>query len=135
MNNKENDATTTTVVAESDISDLRKALIKKENKVTDLEQRLIRLERKLKSNERFAKTFAGCMSTQVVAIDAVTNIVRRSLRDDTTTHEELANAIRTYDKHKFRRFFSGFFGVFLWVGSVMLAAVVGAFIYWVFSGI
>ena len=118
----------------SELAELNKALIKKENKVADLEQRLSRLEKRTKSNERFAKTFESCLSTQVVAVDAVMDVVRRALREDNATHDELMDAIRHYDKHKFRRWFSGFTSVLLWVVSVMLAACVGAFIYWVFSG-
>ncbi len=117
-----------------DIAELNKALIKKENRLADLEQRLTRIEKRTKNNERFAHTFAGCLSTQVIAIDAVTEVLRRSLREDAVVHEELSAAIREYDKHKIRRWLSGFFGVLLWVVSVMVAAVVGAFIYWVFSG-
>lgn len=120
--------------SEYDLSELSQALIKKDNRITDLEQRLSRIEKRTKSNERFARTFAGCLSTQVLAIDAVTDVVRRSLREDAMVHDELTAAIKVYDKHKIRRWFSGFLGVFLWLGSVMAAAVVGAFIYWVFSG-
>ncbi len=117
-----------------DLVDLSKALLKKDNKLSDLDQRLVRLERRLKSNERFARTFAGCLSTQVLAIDAVTEIVRRSLREDAILHDELSEAIAAYDKRKVRRWFSGFLGVLFWLATVMLAAVVGAFIYWLFSG-
>jgi len=113
--------------SEYDLSELSQALIKKDNRITDLEQRLSRIEKRTKSNERFARTFAGCLSTQV-------DVVRRSLREDAIVHDELTAAIKVYDKHKIRRWFSGFLGVFLWLGSVMAAAVVGAFIYWVFSG-
>lgn len=117
-----------------EIAELSKALIKKENRLSDLDQRLSRLEKRLKSNERFARTLAGCLSTQVPAIDAVTEVLRRGLREDAVVAEELKLAIKDYDKHKFRRWLSGFCGVLLWVISVMLAATVGAFIYWVFSG-
>lgn len=117
----------------AEIAELHKALTKKENKIADLEQRLSRLEKRTKSNERFAKTLEGCLSTQVVAVDAVTEVIRRALREDCATHDELSEAIKEYDKHKFRRWFSGFTSVLLWVVSVMLAACVGAFIYWVFS--
>lgn len=117
-----------------DIAELNKALVKKENKITDLEQRLGRLEKRTKSNERFARTFESCLSTQIIAVDAVTDVIRRALREDNATHDELMDAIKQYDKHKFRRWFSGFTSVLLWVVSVMLAACVGAFIYWVFSG-
>lgn len=126
--------TTKTEDADIDTSELTKALVKKDNRITELEQRLSRIEKRTKSNERFARTFAGCLSTQVLAIDAVTDVVRRSLREDAIVHDELSAAIKIYDKHKIRRWFSGFLGVFLWLGSVMAAAVVGAFIYWVFSG-
>ncbi len=118
----------------AEVAELNKALVKKENKIADLEQRLSRLEKRTKSNERFARTFENCLSTQVVAVDAVTDVIRRALREDNATHDELMDAIRHYDKHKFRRWFSGFTSVLLWVISVMLAACVGAFIYWVFSG-
>ena len=118
----------------AEIAELNKALVKKENKIADLEQRLSRLEKRTKSNERFARTFESCLSTQIVAVDAVTDVIRRALREDNATHDELMDAIKYYDKHKFRRWFSGFTSVLLWVVSVMLAACVGAFIYWVFSG-
>lgn len=130
----ESSKNTTETNTNHEIAELSKALIKKENRLTDLEQRLARLEKRTKSNERFARTFAGCMSTQVVAIDAVTEVLRRGLREDAVVADELKMAIKNYDKHKFRRWFSGFCNVLLWVISVMLAAVVGAFIYWVFSG-
>lgn len=117
-----------------DIAELNKSLIKKDSKIADLELRLSRLEKRTKSNERFARTFANCLDTQVNAVDAVVDVIRRSLREDAVVHDELSLAIREYDKHKVRRFMSGFFSVLLWIVSVMLAAIVGAFIYWVFSG-
>lgn len=117
----------------TEIAELSKAVLKKDNKIAELEQRLNRLEKRLKSNERFAHTFANCMDTQVIAIDAVTKVVRRALKTDSDTTVELANAIREYDCHKFRRWLSGFLGVFLWVASVAAAAFIGALIYWVFS--
>lgn len=113
---------------------LTKSLLKKDEHIKDLERRLERIEKRTKSNERFARTFSGCLDTQVLAIDAVTDVVRRGLREDAVIHEELMSAIRQYDRHKVRRWFSGFFGVLLWVVSVMAAACVGAFIYWVYSG-
>lgn len=125
---------TTETDTNREIAELNKALVKKENRLAELEQRLTRIEKRTKSNERFARTFAGCMSTQVLAIDAVTEVLRRGLREDAVVAEELRVAIKDYDKHKFRRWFSGFCNVLLWIISVMLAATVGAFIYWVFSG-
>ena len=119
---------------DTDIAEMSKALIKKDNKITDLEQRLSRIEKRTKNNERFARTFATSLSTQVLAIDAVTDTMVRALRENATVHDELSLAIREYDKHKIRRWFSGFFGVLLWVASVTISAVVGAFIYWMFSG-
>lgn len=115
-------------------SALAKSLTKKDERIKDLERRLERIEKRTKSNERFARTFSGCLDTQVLAIDAVTDVMRRSLREDVIVHEELMSAIKQYDRHKVRRWFSGFFGVLLWVASVMAAACVGAFIYWVYSG-
>lgn len=106
----------------------------KEPKIKDLEQRLLRLERRTKNHERFAHTLSGCLDTQVIAIDAIVDVVRRSLRDDVAIHDELVAAIREYDKHKFHRWFSGFLSVLLWLVSVLVAAFAGAFIYWVFSG-
>ena len=117
-----------------EIAELSKAFIKKENRLTDLEQRLTRIEKRTKSNERFARTFAGCLSTQILAIDAVTDVLRRALREDAVIQDELTAAIRHYDKHKFRRWCSGFLSVLMWILSVMVAAFAGAFIYWVFSG-
>lgn len=119
---------------EVDIVELSKALIKKDNKITELEQRLSRIEKRTKSNERFARTLSECLGTQVYAIDAVAGVLRRSLREDAVVQDELMAAIKDYDKHKFRRWFSGFCGVLLWAGSVALAAFIGAFIYWTFSG-
>ena len=109
-------------------------VIKKDNKITDLEQRLSRIEKRTKNNERFARTFANSLSTQVLAVDAVTDTMVRALRENAAVHDELSMAIKEYDKHKIRRWFSGFFGVLLWIASVTVAAVVGAFIYWMFSG-
>lgn len=135
---RENQAVATidpeTTKKDLELAELSRAFIKKENRLTDLEQRLLRIEKRIKSNERFARTFAGCMSTQVLAIDAVTDVLRRALREDIVIQDELMSAIRHYDKHKFRRWCSGFFSVLLWILSVMLAAFAGAFIYWVFSG-
>ncbi len=82
-----------------ELAELSRAFIKKENRLTDLEQRLLRIEKRIKSNERFARTFAGCMSTQVLAIDAVTDVLRRALREDIVIQDELMSAIRHYDKH------------------------------------
>lgn len=119
--------------SDKEIATLSKALLKKDNKIADLEQRLSRLEKRLKSNERFARTFATCMDTQVVAIDAVTSVIRRALKNDAEIANELSAAIHEYDRHKVRRWLSGFLGVFLWVGSVMAAAFIGALIYWTFA--
>ena len=118
----------------SELAELSAMLTKKQAKITALEHRLDRLERRTKSNERFANTLSESLSTQVVAIDAVIDVLRRALRDDATIQSELMAAIKEYDKHKFRRWLSGFCSVVLWVGSVALAAFVGAFIYWIFSG-
>lgn len=117
-----------------DVAELSKAIIKKDNKIAELEQRLIRIEKRTKSNERFARTLSECLGTQVYAIDAVAGVLRRSLREDAVVQDELMAAIKDYDKHKFRRWLSGFCGVLLWVGSVTLAVFIGAFVYWVFSG-
>lgn len=111
-----------------------KRLQKLESKLENLDDRLSRLEKRLKNNERFARTFASALTTQVVAIDAVTEAMRHALRNDVEVHEELALAIKHYDKRKIRRWFSGFFGVLMWIASVGVAGVVGAFIYWLFSG-
>jgi len=111
-----------------------RAVLKTENKIIDLDQRLGRIEKRVKNNERFARTFANSLTTQVVAIDAVTEAMRHALRNDVEVHEELAYAIKRYDQHKVRRWFSGFFGVLLWISSVAVAGIVGAFIYWLFSG-
>lgn len=100
----------------------------------ELEQRLRRLEKRLKNNERFGKTFADCLGSQVVAIEAVTATVRRSLREDADVHDELSAAIKEYDRHKIRRWFSGFFGALFRILALAAAAFMGAFIYWVFSG-
>lgn len=120
--------------AEEETTTLSKNLIKTDNKLSNIDERLTRLEKRLKSNERFARTFANCLTTQVVAIDAVTEAMRHGLQSDVEIHEELAAAIKAYDRHKVRRWFSGFFGVLLWISSVTIAAVAGAFIYWLFSG-
>lgn len=127
--NTENNSKTT----DAEIVAMSKAILKKDTRIADLEQRLSRLEKRLKSNERFARTFASCMDTQVVAIDAVTGVIRRALKNDAEIANELSASIREYDQHKIRRWFSGFLGVFLWVGSVMAAAFIGALIYWTFS--
>lgn len=119
--------------SDKEVVTLSKALLKKDNKIADLEQRLSRLEKRLKSNERFARTFATCMDTQVVAIDAVTSVIRRALKNDAEIANELSAAIHEYDRHKVRRWLSGFLGIFLWVGSVMAAAFIGALIYWTFA--
>lgn len=120
--------------ADDDEKAVSKVVLKNEHKIIDLDQRLGRLEKRLKNNERFARTFASSLTTQVVAIDAVTEAMRHALRNDVEVHAELAYAIKRYDQHKVRRWFSGFFGVLLWVGSVAVAGIVGAFIYWLFSG-
>lgn len=117
-----------------DIAALKQALAKKDNKITLLEQRLTRIERRAKSNERFANTLSECLATQVVAIDAITGVMRRALQDDVVLQDELMLAIKTYDKHKFRRWLTGFCGTMMWVLSVAVAAFMGAFIYWIFSG-
>lgn len=119
--------------SDKEVVALSKALLKKDNKIADLEQRLSRLEKRLKSNERFARTFATCMDTQVVAIDAVTGVIRRALKTDAAIASDLSAAIHEYDRHKVRRWLSGFLGVLLWVGSVAAAAFIGAFIYWTFA--
>ena len=117
----------------SELNNLSRTLIEKSSKVTELEQRLKRLEKRYKSNERLSHSLAECLATQVVAVDAVSDVVRRNFTNDAEVQEILRDAIKKYDKHKFRRFLSGFLGVLLWVGSVMAAACIGAFIYWLFA--
>lgn len=119
---------------DKNLNDAEASNSKRDARAKELEQRLMRLEKRIKNNERFSRTLCACLDTQVTAGDAVVNVMRRSLREDVVVHEELMSAIREYDKHKVRRWFSGFLSVLLWVVSVMLAACVGAFIYWVFSG-
>lgn len=106
----------------------------KDRRIADLEQRLRRLEKRTKNNERFGKTFADCLSSQVIAIDAVAAVVRRSLKEDAETHDELRAAIKEYDRRKISRWFSGFFGVLFRILALAIAVFVGAFIHWVFSG-
>lgn len=125
--------TDTQSLPDKEVVALSKALLKKDAKIADLEQRLSRLEKRLKSNERFARTFATCMDTQVVAIDAVTSVMRRALKTDAAIASDLSAAIHEYDRHKVRRWLSGFLSVFLWVSSVAVAAFAGALIYWIFS--
>ena len=131
---KSEDTKADSAAKDTDIAEMSKALIKKDNKITDLEQRLSRIEKRTKNNERFARTFANSLSTQVLAVDAVTDTMVRALRENAAVHDELSMAIKEYDKHNIRRWVSGFFGVLLWIASVTVAAVVGAFIYWMFSG-
>lgn len=106
----------------------------KDRRIADLEQRLSRIEKRVKNNERFAKTFADCASSQIIAIDAITEVVRRGLREDSEIHEEISSAIKEYDRRKITRWFSGFLGVLLRVAALCVAGFMGAFIYWVFSG-
>ena len=122
------------ITTEVDLVELSKAIIKKDRRIADLEQRLARIEKRTKSNERFAHTLSECLGTQISAVDAVAEILRRSLRNDAVVQDELMAAIRDYDRHKFRRWLSGFCGVLLWVASVTLAVFAGAFVYWIFSG-
>lgn len=99
-----------------------------------LGQRLSRLEKKLSSNEQVANLMVDALISQTLASEAVRDIIRRSLREDAIVHDELVLAIKSYDKAKFRRAFSGLLGVLLWMVSVGVAAVIGAFIHWTFSG-
>lgn len=120
---------------ELEIAEINKSLVKKENRLADLEQRLTRIEKRTKNNERFSRTFANCLATQVSANEAVADVLRRVLHDDAAVQEELMLAIREYDQHKCRRFLSGFLGVLVRMVALGVAAFVGAFIYWVFSGV
>lgn len=108
--------------------------IHKDRSLTELEQRVRRLEKRIKNNERFGKTFADSLASQVVMIDAVTAVVRRSLKEDADVHAELSAAIKEYDHRKISRWFSGFLGVLFRVAALCVAAFMGAFLYWVFSG-
>lgn len=122
-----------TLSQDDELKELSRAVNDKSNKLNELEQRLKRLEKHYKSSERLGRSLADCLATQVVAIDAVGNVVQRSLTSDALVHDALQDAIKKYDKRKFRRWLSGFLGVLLWVGSVTAAACVGAFIYWLFA--
>lgn len=113
---------------------IAKSITKAERRISELEQRVVRMEKRTRSNEQFARTLATCLSTQIIGVDAVTEIVRRAIATDTDTHKELNIAIREYDKRKLRRWCSGFLGVILWIGSITAAAVIGALIHWVFAG-
>ncbi len=104
-----------------------------ERQLNEIDRRLARIEKKTKTNEQFARTISASLSTQVIAVDAVTKILRHALTSDAQIQEELSQAIRTYDRRKFRRWCSGFLGVLLWVGSIAGAAVVGALIHWLFG--
>lgn len=106
---------------------------KLERQLNEIDRRLARIEKKTKTNEQFARTLSASLSTQVIAVDAVTKLFRRALSSDAQIQDELSQAIRTYDRRKFRRWCSGFFGVLLWIGSIAGAAVVGALIHWLFG--
>lgn len=116
------------------LEELEQALAKKERRIVELEQRLTRLEKRIKSNERFAHTLSDSLSTQVVAIDAVTQVISRALHTNADIQKELMSAIHEYDQHKFRRWLSGFCSIVLWISSIAAAVCTGAFVYWLFSG-
>lgn len=117
----------------SDVVEMAQSIIKKDRKITELEQRIVKLEKRFKTNEQFARTLSTCLATQVIGIDAVTSVVRRAITSDAEVNAELGSAIHTYDRHKFRRWMSGFCGVLLWIASVAAAAIVGASIQWLFG--
>ena len=136
MSKKTNSTTTSPELSpeqrSAELLELSHNLLEKTKRLTELEERLKRLEKRYKSNERLAQTLATCLSTQVVAIDAVSEVTRRTITGDAATHDVLQAAIKAYDKHKVRRWLSGFCGVLLWICSVAAAACTGAFIYWLF---
>ena len=107
---------------------------KKQEHNDGLAARISRIEKKISTNEQFAGTMVDCLMSQTLVNEAIREIVRRSLMEDAVIHDELTAEIRAYDKAKFRRAFSGFLGVLMWVLSVASAALVGAIIHWVFSG-
>lgn len=106
----------------------------KDQRIKYLERRIERLERKINSNERFARTLAKSVTTQSLAANSILYVLRKGLHEDAEVRDEFVATIKAYDKHKFRRWFSGFLSVVLWLVSVAVAACVGAFIYWTFSG-
>ena len=103
--------------------------------VADLEKRIVRLEKKINSNERFARTFVRSALSQTVVTEAIRHIVCQSFYEDASVRQELYAAMDEYDKRRFKKIASGITGVILWIISVIIAAFVGAFIYWVFYGI
>lgn len=105
-----------------------------DQKIKNLERRIERLERKINSNERFARTLAKSVTTQSLAANSILYVLRKALHEDAEIRDEFTATIKAYDRHKFRRWFSGFLSVLLWIVSVGLAACIGAFIYWTFSG-
>lgn len=108
--------------------------LSRERRLSDVERRLERIERKVNSNERFARTLSKCLNTQVLATDAVVEVVRKCLREDAELRDELTTAIKEYDKRKFTRWLTGFGGIVLKIVALAAAAFAGAFIYWVFYG-
>lgn len=108
--------------------------LSRERRLADVERRLERVERKVNSNERFARTLSKCLGTQVLATDAVVEVVRKCLREDAELRDELTAAIKEYDKRKVVRWLSGLGGAVIKVVALAAAAFAGAFIYWVFCG-
>lgn len=108
--------------------------LSRERRLADVERRLERVERKVNSNERFARTLSKCLGTQVLATDAVVEVVRKCLREDAELRAELTAAIKEYDKRKVMRWLTGFGGVVFRIVALAGAAFAGAFIYWVFYG-
>lgn len=104
------------------------------SQASDLDLRVARLEKKINSNERFARTFVRSFTAQTVATDAVRDLIRKSFCDDAEMRTALYAAMDTYDKRRRRKLISNLGSIILWILSVAVAAFVGAFIHWVFSG-
>lgn len=111
-----------------------KKSVTKDNQILELTTRIERLERKINSNERFARTFVRSVNAQTAATDAITGIIRKSFCEDAEMRKELHFAMDQYDKRRRRKLISNIGGIIFWVLSVAVAAFVGAFIHWVFSG-
>ncbi len=105
-----------------------------EQELAALVSRIDRLEKKINSNERFARTFVRSVNAQTVATDAITEIVRKSFCEDAKMRKELHYAMDQYDKRRRRKLVFNLGSIIFWVLSVAVAAFIGAFIHWVFSG-
>lgn len=89
---------------------------------------LDKLQARVGTNENFAKTFKAAAGTQSLIDEAVGATVTKLLKNDSPTQEAVTEIVAKIDNRETKRQLWGLGKIVAWVVSVIVAALVGAWI-------